>query len=212
MIEAGERLHRALDADFYAAGCVLREEMNGQVLTAAQMQRVIAMGVPAAMVGRLTACHDLVAARVDLHRDSTFHFGGPDGRLVMAVRDTGGAIIDLVAMSFSDENKWALRTGTADLLGEWNYYHAIATQQRVVRLHSTPLAWLRAAGDGICVLDWTRSALTMLRSLGARTTLDCDAGAGARLKGLLKYGDLPLVREIAPQRAEYCVREAQEAA
>lgn len=69
-----------------------------------------------------------------------------------------------------------------------------------LRLYATPMAWLRAGGAGICVLDWTASALGALRGVGSGVTLVVEPGAKARLDAMLAHGGLPLVAETQTVR------------
>lgn len=183
----------------------LQDELDVLQLGVPALRRLIAMGVPPVFIGELHARGDIAVAQVSLDQGGTFQFSGPHRRLIVAVRevwlDPGiGALVagyasDLIALSTTDENEWALRLGVADFLGEWHLFRAETGAEREVRLFGNPWGWLRAGGQGACVLDWTPAALARLRSLGERVTLTCDAGAGAKLKGLLQYGNLPFVRE-----------------
>jgi hypothetical protein len=168
---------------------------------------LLEMGVPRGVLGALTAAGDLAVAQVELARVGTFAFGGPDRRLILAVRDGFGALDDLVAIASHNADEWALRCRGGVLLGESALMDAEGRVLRhgsgqasvhgraALRLFGTPLAWLKGGGEGICVLDWGRGALTRLRGLGEAVTLLCDPGAGERLKAMLLHGGLPRVSE-----------------
>lgn len=147
-------------------------------------------------------------AKVELASDgASWVPGGPDPRLIVAVRDAEGALIDLVAIASHCRDEWALRTGDGWALGLGALAEAAQARdeaaarasegskrrQVTVRLHGTPLDWLAAECSGICVLDWGPLALTALRSLGEGVTIQTDPGAQDRLKALLAHGGLPRV-------------------
>ncbi|XUU60658.1 hypothetical protein ACRAQ6_14030 [Erythrobacter sp. HA6-11] len=174
-------------------------------------ERVLAAGIPRSLLGEFFIAGDIWQARVDLiQRGERFQLGGPDGRLVIAVRDADFERVDALALALHNADEWALLTGHASFLGEWNLAaverdHEVRTKRchpRTLRLHSTPLGWLRAGGEGIAVLDWSVDALARLRALGERVVLRCDAGAQRRLKGLLMFGGLPRITEKRPMRPE----------
>lgn len=191
----------------------LEQEVAALQLPVRALRRLLAQGVPPEFIGQLHARGDIAVAQVSLDKGGTFQFTGPDRRLIVGVREVWpapssaaaggqytGELLDLVALSTTDENEWSLRLGAADFLGEWHLFRAEIGAEREVRLFGTPWGWLRAGGEGACVLDWTPAALARLRSLGERVTLTCDAGAGAKLKALLQYGNLPFVREAQTAR------------
>lgn len=176
----------------------------GLPLPWAGAQRLHAAGVPWGVIGALNGAGAIGAARVSVSSDgSRWEPEGPDARLLLLAGE-----MDAVALSTSNEDEWALLTGMADLLGEDHLEHAVATEARFLRLHATPMAWLRAGGPlassseavgqkipGVCVLQWNKSALGALRGLPERTTLVVDPGARERMKGLLAFGGLPQVAE-----------------
>lgn len=162
----------------------------------AAVRALIDMGVPAAVVGELCARGDLAVAGIELSASaSRFALGGATRRLLLAIRDADGELLDVVAMSSTCEDEWALWRGAVDLLGEDVLGDAIMAERREVRLFATPMAWLRAPGAGICVLDWNRTALGALRGLRPWQTLVVDPGAKPKLDALLAYGGLPMVAE-----------------
>ena len=165
--------------------------------------RLEAAGVPRGFVGELVAGALVAAARVDVLRGGRFQVGGPDGRLLLGVTDAGGTVIDVVALSSTDENDWALLTGLGDMLGEAaldDIDRALATERPArLRLHATPWDWLRAGGEGVCVLEWSQASLARLRSLGERVTLEVESRAMRdKLKALLARGGLPMVATAHP--------------
>ncbi|MGX7896876.1 hypothetical protein [Tsuneonella sp. HG222] len=162
----------------------------------AAVRSLIDMGVPAATVGALTGAGMLALADVDLSRDgSRFALGGPVRRLLLGIPGSNGELIDVAALSSSDENVWALATGLACLLGEEQLEHAVAADRRELRLHPTPFAWLRAGMEGVAVLEWGPTAVSALRCLRPFQTIVCDPGAGPVLEKMLARGGMPLVAE-----------------
>ena len=79
---------------------------------------------------------------------------GIDAVVMPVIAD--GVIIDNIAWRTLAPDAWLLRTGDGWVLGEdlitspslWDGF-------REITLHATPLDWLRAAGEGAVVLDWT---------------------------------------------------------
>lgn len=62
----------------------------------------------------------------------------------------GGGIVDFVAWEPEQPDHWFLRHGWAEALGVW---HSFGGAEPVdVRVHRRPLDWLRADGNGICLL------------------------------------------------------------
>lgn len=165
-------------------------------------QRLEALGVPGRFVAELGARCMIGANRVHLSpRGNRWEPEGPDGRLLLAVTDAG-ALIDIAAVSTSAPDQVALRTGDGWCIGE-NVIRAAEAdawgrERRItLKLVADPLEWLKLSGRAVCVLDWA-AALPRLRGLGERVTLECDAGAGARIRALLEVGGLPKVKERAP--------------
>jgi hypothetical protein len=61
---------------------------------------------------------------------------------------------DIVAWHPATPGRWALRIGTGTMLGDVRY-------DEPLRVHRTPLAWLRAGGEGVCFLDRSSIAPTL---------------------------------------------------
>lgn len=178
-------------------------------------QRLETLGVPGRFVAELNARCLIGMARVQLspcggrwelpegpHTASSAAVGDQIApRLLLAMTD-GGELADIAAVSTAAPDRHALRSGEGWCLGEDVIRQAEADawgrEKRVtVRLVADPLEWLRAEGRAIWVCDWA-AALPRLRGLGERVTLECDAGAGARIRALLEIGGLPKVKERAP--------------
>lgn len=63
-------------------------------------------------------------------------------------------IIDLIVFRSRQPQRWAWRTGTAWALGE----KLLEDRGEPVPIVSTPLGWLAAAGEAVCILDWSASS------------------------------------------------------
>ncbi|MBB4642353.1 hypothetical protein [Rhizorhapis suberifaciens] len=77
-----------------------------------------------------------------------------------------GQTIDLIAFDPLDPNGWYLKTGHGFALGAEAITDAVqgwdASDQRL-RMHATPLDWLRSGCDGCCVVQWTDEARAEVR-------------------------------------------------
>ncbi len=192
----------SLPAPLFETGSWLAREIVARPLDYRACQRLAQLGVSGRFVAELNARCLIGAARVHLSRDgSRWELEGPDARLLLAMTDAG-ELADIAAVSTSHPDQVALRTCEGWCLGDEVIRAAEADawgrDKRVtVKLVADPIEWLRAEGRAVWVADW-RAALPRLRGLGERVTLECDAGAGARIKALLEIGGLPKVKERAP--------------
>lgn len=165
----------------------------------AGVRALLDLGSPAPFLAGLCSAGALGRARVRVERGGRW-IPDPAGspRLILAVRDGAGELIDQVALASAEPDSWALRTGDGVLLGEDRLQRAIVDQSAghkvALRLFSRPLDWLAGGGAGICVLDWNAQALGALRGCGETVTLLADdaATAGA-LREALRWGALPEV-------------------
>lgn len=73
-------------------------------------------------------------------------------------------LVDLVAFKLQDPTHWWRRLGIADVLGD---VHGFTIQPKT--LVAMPLDWLRIAGHGICLLDWSSDPVDVLMGAGAIT-------------------------------------------
>lgn len=177
-----------------------RDFLNANMLPFSGAQRLRSGGVPWATIGALNGAGLIGAAMVHVSADgSRLEPEGPDARLLLGV-ESGGHLVDVVACSTTCEDEWAMLTGDGDLLGEAALEHAVATNARFLRLHATPMAWLRAGCEGVVITQWNRAALGALRGLPESTTLVVNPGARERMRGMLQFGGLPQVGE---DRANY---------
>lgn len=183
------------------------------VMPWAAVVQLEALGVARRITARLAG--EIGTGKVELSADgASWVPGGPDSRLIMAVRDDLGDLIDLVAIASHRRDEWALRSGDGWALGltalaaieqardEAQLLTRDGARRRPVllRLFANPLDWLAADGEGLCVLDWGPLALTRLRALGEGVTIQTDPGAQDRLRALLAHGGLPRVEAVRPVR------------
>jgi hypothetical protein len=178
-----------------------RELLLRRGATWATCQRLEALGVPGRFVCELGAHIAIGQARVQLsRRGDFFELPGPDARLLLGLFE-GGELIDVAAVSTSHPGEVARLTGLGWCLGEERIEAAeravLAGKCPRLRLVADPLEWLRCEGRAVCVIDWA-IALPRLRLLGELVTIECDAGAGERIRSLLAHGGLPRVSERAP--------------
>ena len=102
--------------------------------------------------------------------------------MVMAVWDysplriPGASMIDLVSWRPACPSAWWTRTGAASALGEW-LTGAGSLADGPVAVRRTPLDWVRAGGDGVCLLagDQIEQAM-ILRGLPAIVVDDAEHG------------------------------------
>ena len=86
--------------------------------------------------------------------DETFRLDGGDKALSLFVRDRYGHPADLVAWFNDRPGEWWLRKGDeTPVLGARQLAGSEMTAAPLP-IYPTPLAWLEAGGDGICILDW----------------------------------------------------------
>lgn len=89
--------------------------------------------------------------------------GGPSGQL--------WDLLDLVVFKPSRPDQWWLRAGNGVLLGpDWPEW-CVTLDNEPLYLHSTPLDWLRAGGQGSCIVDWSAS---LSLHLGSCADIICD--------------------------------------
>ena len=73
------------------------------------------------------------------------------------------AIHDLIAFRPSRPDRWWRRRGDVDLLGVDNI---TPWQLSPLVIHETPLSWLQAGADGICIVDWALDPIARLGVVG----------------------------------------------
>jgi len=89
--------------------------------------------------------------------------------------------VDLVAVRTDDPGRWWLRRGSVCLLGDHMIdYYVLGADP--VRVHRDPIAWLRAGGDGVVVLE--DDGYDILANLPAGLVAE-DVEHGERIKARL---------------------------
>ncbi len=76
-------------------------------------------------------------------------------------------IHDLLAFMPEEPGRWWLRRGAVDLLGAYNI---TPWKLSPTTIHETPVSWLQAGADGVCIIDWTRSPADVLLGAGELRT------------------------------------------
>lgn len=129
------------------------------------------------------------ATVIRIHVDGQFWQPDPHGTgaLVMPVWMGGevpsiytdgptGTLADIIAWTTDKPDQWYFRRGEHGLvLGDDNLGRADLFREPI-RLHRTPLDWMRAAGDGACLLDHSPGVLERLRAVGEIIADDLDHG------------------------------------
>jgi hypothetical protein len=126
--------------------------------------------------------------------------------LILPVLDEG-ALVDLVAFRTTAPDAWLLRTGNGYALGleeglnPWMWYapadlsakppkHQVGKPAYLAR---NPLDWMQAAGEGLCVLDWSAPEVRQLDALPCVTAADHDTAKLLR-SALTRPPRLPSIR------------------
>ena len=112
--------------------------------------------------------HLVGVGHIVTHSTGVFEFH-IDGGLALIVPEgepevPGWAWIDdLIAFMPDNPSRWWRRRAEVDLLGASN-----VTPWRLspITIHATPLSWLQAGGDGVCIVDWGFDPITHLARAG----------------------------------------------
>lgn len=160
-----------LDAEMLAATQAVRQ---------AHIDRLIGLGVSGAALATLGSRQlAFGVAQVEPCKLGLYQPCAGAEHVVMPVMEVGETV-DLIAWRTTQPNRWAWRfgigwaLGTDFLLPRWD--------DGPVPLFATPLEWMAAAGEGICVLDWSAPELRELASLEA---IEADETTGRRLLATL---------------------------
>lgn len=145
--------HRCVHLSALQANCVQQFDFSPHF-----KEGLLRLGVPEAAFRR---CGPIgtVSARYDGYRFEP----DPHGirSLTIAVPRMDGGLLDLVAFA---RGRCGALDGVAWALGEID---ALAP----TRLHDTPIDWLRAGGDGLCIVNW-HSAPRILQDLEATLVVE----------------------------------------
>lgn len=135
---------------------------------------------------------------------SYFEPSDPDGTIMLMQPVYAGPIpsiydpvespclADMISYSPRGPGRWYWRRGEhAIVLGDEHLERAELFHEQV-RLYRTPFDWLRAGGDGVCLLDRHPNAIDRLRHVGAINA--ADIGLGTEIERLLRSRRLPSPR------------------
>lgn len=140
------------------------------------LDRLMALGVPGIAIATLGG-RQIPFGVGTVERLERGLYQPGDGPLhVLSPVYAAGEIIDIIAWRSDAPANWVWRTGLGWALGSdelcprWD--------NDPMPIHATPLDWLRAAGEGICILDWEAAELGDLRTLDA---IEADEWIAQRL-------------------------------
>ena len=130
------------------------------------LERLQRMGIPNRII--FGPRHYVGVARIVTTSDGLFEFHD-DGEVALVVPEgepewpCWAQVHDLITFKPDNPGRWWRRRGDVDLLGASNM-----TQWRLAPLciHETPLSWLQAGADGICIVDWAIDPIARLVSDG----------------------------------------------
>jgi len=154
------------------------------------LDRMAALGVNSNALARCVHyAHPFGVMDAEPRRDGTYEAGAGTPHIVLPVYE-GEGMVDLVAWRSDNPARWWLRTGLGWMLNAndiFNGWHCELT------LHSTPLDWLQAGGNGGVVLDWSSPDIRWLRGVAA---IDCDTAHLAAMvrRELSKPARMPTIR------------------
>lgn len=100
----------------------------------------------------------------------------PDGRdaAYCEVLDAFGLPIDRVAWLPENPNRWRLERGLCAFLNEAEIDECLMFAKPLV-LHSTPMAWQEARGEGAVIIDWENPGIVFDKLIGLKAIgVDCD--------------------------------------
>ena len=146
-------------------------------------------------------------ARIVTHSDGFFDFHD-EGEPAIIVPEgepevPGWAEIDdLVAFKPTDPGNWWLRRGAVDLLGAYNIR---PWKLAPTRIFESPLSWLKAGGNGVCILNWALNPGSVLlgaghlqvESLALKTRLESRIKEAALAPFHIKVATTPEARHAA---------------
>jgi hypothetical protein len=102
--------------------------------------------------------------------------------LLVAVVEEG-VIVDIVAFDPADPDFWALRTGNGWALGADAVTEAASHwDDKPLKMHATPFDWLRADGEGCCIIDgYSQAAAARVRECPALEVASNNLARALRL-------------------------------
>lgn len=164
----------------------ISRELRNLSLTASPLllHRLKALGVPWPTIAHMGARHYFGGSARVIDADDGLYAPSNDGtpHLVLPVFEDG-ELVDLVAFTSEQPMAWLLRVGVGWSLGLIDGLERHSWQDEV-RLWASPLDWLRADCDGLCILDWSAPEVSKLSRL---PNIRCqDRPLAERLKEALR--------------------------
>ena len=139
-------------------------------------------------------------AKISVDSDDKWDFDeAGKGHLTVTVYsdEDSSEVADIVAFDPAASDRWYLRTGAAGFLGE----HILAENERAWDYDQPPLVvpspmeWLKAGGNAVCVINPSTSALARLRDLKMIRVPSARFAAGLRLQ-MSKPPRLPEIKVV----------------
>ncbi|MCA1653678.1 MAG: hypothetical protein ABR588_05965 [Sphingomicrobium sp.] len=129
------------------------------------LRRLQALGVPWSTIAHMGDRHFFGGTSRAIAIDDGLYAPSCDGapHLILPVFEDG-ELVDLVAFTSEQPLAWLLRIGVGWSLGLLDGFERHSWEPEV-RLWASPLDWLRAGCDGLCVLDWSAPEVINLASL-----------------------------------------------
>jgi hypothetical protein len=139
-------------------------EAAALAVTATDFAHLKRLGVMNQGVAHMGLFHHQLGVMTIAEGEEGLFYPDPDGKraLVVPVYEDW-QLLDLVAFSTSNADDWLLRTGLGTALGLFDGWHHYWPE--VVKLHQSPLQWLQAGGEGLCVVDWSAPDIHRLNDL-----------------------------------------------
>ena len=180
-------------------------ELTQRPLGPAAFARFREMGIPNGVIFGDRAL--VGVARVVISTGELFEFddeGEPAIIVVEGEPEVPGwaEIDDFVAFKPADPGNWWLRRGAVDLLGAYNIR---PWKLAPTRIFESPLSWLKAGGNGVCILNWALNPGSVLlgaghlqvESLALKTRLESRIKEAALVPFHIKVATTPEARHAA---------------
>jgi len=136
---------------------LIAQELRDLSLSATAIipRRLKALGVPWATIAHMGHRHYFGGSVRVIAIDDGLYAPSDEGKphLILPVFEDG-ELVDLVAFTSEQPMAWLLRLGTGWSLGLIDGFERHSWEDEV-RLWASPLDWLRADRDGLCILDWS---------------------------------------------------------
>lgn len=129
------------------------------------LHRLKALGVPWNTIAHMGARHQFGGSSRVIDVDNGMYAPSDEGtpHLILPVFEDC-ELVDLVAFTSDQPMAWLLRLGVGWSLGLIDGIER-HSWEREVRLWASPLDWLRADQDGLCILDWSAPEVLELARL-----------------------------------------------